>query len=186
MGPRGSQHRDRERAHEVATPISPTGPSCASVATGTYRHFPGQDFDCKRPVRDTVPQRGARSNPRFSLERAGFPSQDSAKRMRSNPAGIVSEAVLNTILSDRGSDLPSAPEDSREPPSALRNRNEVAPRLPVGVVGPGTIYTQRLGRAEPAVSLAPLAIIARTATTRVPRSARHRQQFPITVRSGSG
>jgi len=106
--------------------------------------------------------------------------------MRSNPAGIVSEAVLNTILSDRGSDLPSAPEDSREPPSALRNRNEVAPRLPVGVVGPGTIYTQRLGRAAPAVSLAPLAIIARTATTRVPRSARHRQQFPITVRSGSG
>ena len=86
--------------------------------------------------------------------------------MCSNPAGIVSEAVLNTILSDRGSDLPSAPEDPREPPSALRNRNEVAPRLPVGVVGPGTIYTQRLGRAEPAVSLAPLAIITRTATTK--------------------
>src|SRR5262245_8423891 len=41
----------------------------ASVATGTYRHFPGQDFH----LLETRPLYGAHSNPCFSLERAVAP-----------------------------------------------------------------------------------------------------------------
>ena len=94
---------------------------------------------------------GRPRNPCFSLERRDFPSQDSARRMCSNPPRTVSEAASDAIISDRGADLakcPGRPSRTPERPShGQRSGNEPA----CWDRQAGNYLTQRLRRAEPAV-----------------------------------